>query len=88
MERNNGVAPELRQLTLDAVYDTIVARSWIVVERGGKDPLVRRVQEVRQPAALGRNLSVRSTQLLLETSLPPKYFTDDGRRQTTVWAAA
>ncbi|WP_327417824.1 putative baseplate assembly protein [Streptomyces sp. NBC_01233] len=87
MERNNGVAPELRQLTLDAVYDTIVARSWIVVERGGKDPLVRRVQEVRQPAALGRNLSVRSTQLLLETSLPPKYFTDDGRRQTTVWAA-
>ncbi|MFE0134822.1 putative baseplate assembly protein [Streptomyces sp. NPDC059037] len=87
VERNNGVAPELRQLTLDAVYDTIVAHSWIVVERGGKDPLVRQVQEVRQPAALGRNLAVKSTQLRLESSLPPKYFTDDGRRETTVWAA-
>ncbi|MER5374278.1 putative baseplate assembly protein [Streptomyces sp. NPDC002553] len=86
-ERNNGLAPQGRQLTLDGVYDTIVAHSWIVVERGGKDPLVRQVQEVRQPAAMGRNLAVKSTQLRLETPLPPKYFTDDGRRETTVWAA-
>ncbi|MFD9482847.1 putative baseplate assembly protein [Streptomyces sp. NPDC059991] len=86
-ERNNGLAPKNRQLTLDAVYDTIVSHSWIVVERGGRDPLVRQVQEVRQPAALGRNLAVKSTQLRLETPLPPKYFSDDGRRETTVWAA-
>ncbi|MEV3993804.1 putative baseplate assembly protein [Streptomyces sp. NPDC049837] len=85
--RNTGPAEFGRQLTLDAVYDSIVPHSWIVVQRRDWAPLVRQITEVQQPAAMGLKVAVKATQVRLSRGLPPRYFSDDGRRETTVWAA-
>ncbi|MBT2382259.1 putative baseplate assembly protein [Streptomyces sp. ISL-11] len=80
-------ALEGRQLTLDAVYDAILPRSWVVVQRGSGTPLVRQVMEVTQRAEVGRRVAVKVTRLQLSRRLPSDYAKADVRREITVWAA-
>ncbi|MFF7726590.1 putative baseplate assembly protein [Streptomyces sp. NPDC008001] len=79
-----------RRLTLDAVYDTILPGTSIVLESGSDavPSLVRTVDSVTRHAvrANSGNLVFQVTRLTLTSDLPPEYM-GENRQDVTVWAA-
>ncbi|MFE5871581.1 putative baseplate assembly protein [Streptomyces roseifaciens] len=77
----------LEQLTLDAVYDTILPGTSIVVEMAGAPMLVRTVKTVTHCALrAGENLVFQVTRLTLTQALTGHY-KGAKRQDATVWAA-
>ncbi|MGW2253949.1 putative baseplate assembly protein [Kitasatospora sp. NPDC001660] len=83
-----------RDLTLDAVYDTILPGSWIAVRTvtaedyvPDRTPRIIKVTDVTQLAVAGQNYATKVTQLRLEKPWTRRPAEPVVRRATTVWAA-